>query len=195
MSTTNNCTLRWTGENCTTDHFVDIGSLVVIGIWQFVFLMSFSSFFVYAIWGMIRKSKGEGTKWYSLSFFSFYMVLLGVASRIIWFIDPLSYFDSVEPVLRDCLYWFGTNSLFGGAVLAYAIWLEVVLTTKSRLKPSNVVTFRVAKTSFVVYVFVGLGFYIVALLITSLLGAIDAFDSVMVLIAIPFSFFSNSPDV
>eukprot|EP01129_Flabellula_baltica_P016777 TRINITY_DN90_c0_g2_i2.p1 TRINITY_DN90_c0_g2~~TRINITY_DN90_c0_g2_i2.p1 ORF type:complete len:232 (+),score=19.43 TRINITY_DN90_c0_g2_i2:510-1205(+) len=115
-----------------------------------------------------------------------YVVLIGVSARCVWLLDPFYYFDWVPTILRLSLFWVGTDFIFGGAVLAYAVWLEVVLKSK-KLNSQSITTFKATKIGSITFVIVELSFFAGTLIVSLIISGATAFDTLMVLVAIAFT--------
>eukprot|EP01129_Flabellula_baltica_P004221 TRINITY_DN1449_c0_g1_i2.p1 TRINITY_DN1449_c0_g1~~TRINITY_DN1449_c0_g1_i2.p1 ORF type:complete len:280 (+),score=26.07 TRINITY_DN1449_c0_g1_i2:49-888(+) len=190
MSENNNtCSYRWTGENCTIDNYSKTPLVIVIGIYQGVYMFLFAAMAVYGIYSVIRKALSEKLQWYTLSFFCVYMCVIGSLFRVLYFLDPFYYFDDVPLILNRFVFWFGSISIASASILTYAIWIEVLLSVKQiRRNSTRTTNFRTARIAFIVAsLSLFFLFFVFILVFVILMGNLEAFNLVITVTSVLYT--------
>eukprot|EP01129_Flabellula_baltica_P006446 TRINITY_DN2413_c0_g1_i1.p1 TRINITY_DN2413_c0_g1~~TRINITY_DN2413_c0_g1_i1.p1 ORF type:complete len:204 (+),score=11.19 TRINITY_DN2413_c0_g1_i1:39-614(+) len=189
-----NCSLRYTGENCTIDNFTNVPLVILIGLYQLISISGYSIFIVMSIFGMIQKAKREHTQFFALSFVVLYILIAGSLSRVLSMLDPYDYFGVPKPVSLS-VFWVGSTLIVCAAVLTYSIWLEVIISS-GKISKRVITRFHAAKVVFLVAAVVLFSYYFLVMVVGVLvLDDLNLFLNLMYIVSLVFSFVLFLSDV
>eukprot|EP01129_Flabellula_baltica_P009385 TRINITY_DN3827_c0_g1_i1.p1 TRINITY_DN3827_c0_g1~~TRINITY_DN3827_c0_g1_i1.p1 ORF type:complete len:296 (+),score=37.78 TRINITY_DN3827_c0_g1_i1:47-934(+) len=148
--TTGVCGLRYTGENCTIDNFQKEWLVILVGIHQLVFGMVTAFFIVWTLFGLYRKFHDKRMTFSSISFVVTIILFVENVLKMIILLDPFYYFIDYIPLPVYHIMALISNALtISAVILAYALWIEIVLHTKAMKQISNL-DFKKTKTIFMI---------------------------------------------
>eukprot|EP01129_Flabellula_baltica_P012270 TRINITY_DN5518_c0_g1_i1.p1 TRINITY_DN5518_c0_g1~~TRINITY_DN5518_c0_g1_i1.p1 ORF type:complete len:307 (+),score=38.76 TRINITY_DN5518_c0_g1_i1:3-923(+) len=184
LATHENCTYRWTGEHCDIDNFENRFIVMMIALQQIAVILGNCVFVIWGVRGLAVKYREEKLSLLSLAFVTVYLTLLGIFARIIWMLDPYEYITAIPTMVRDAIFWFSVNCCFGGVVLAYTIWLEVIKTASVLSKK---MPFNLAKIACIVFIIVSFTLYYSILAIVLAIEDYACFGLILVLVGVVFT--------
>eukprot|EP01129_Flabellula_baltica_P014367 TRINITY_DN6856_c0_g1_i1.p1 TRINITY_DN6856_c0_g1~~TRINITY_DN6856_c0_g1_i1.p1 ORF type:complete len:328 (-),score=26.18 TRINITY_DN6856_c0_g1_i1:45-1028(-) len=175
-NTTTTCNFRWTGVNCTTDNFTNITLVMFIGMYQAVFGLLHVGFVIYGVFKIIQKVRRDQVDWYSISLVTCYLAGIGLLIKCVYLADPFRYFG-FSVLVYQTVSFSGGIAVVSSSILSYAIWMEIILSSK---KVRRHVTFVKAKRGFIIAVIVLYALFFVELIgIGMILGQVDLFGAVV----------------